>query len=396
MWKFSRWQIRVLQTLRVCRPACSVCGSKASATHRCQSRRGTVCKKMSRSPEPTATASLAQVAMRWQVQRECQAQPRAPAVLKVAEAIPGVQPPSAPGGATRLADFKPILTDLFDEGGQSNQSPQQLQAKIEQLQRLQQLLQKQQEGLKRQNQRQRQTPQGWVLWPKQSSLLLASGARGASQGSEAAKEPPAGPGVGPPPKAARDRPLNLGEAKELLKAFREIASSKDFQRTLGNIHKQGPEAVQKMQPMFVGQSFNPTMAMYDFPLTNDGYQDLAQGISKHSWNIHVKAQAHEVERLLRTPPGAFFGIPGEPGQEPNYPPLEAAPKPQPAKFKSAQSAQNPHQPHLGIEVIARHAVDNAEVRVELPKDATFLDCKRAISKVLGRDRCTREHFHGLW
>ncbi|CAJ1381677.1 unnamed protein product [Effrenium voratum] len=108
--------------------------------------------------------------MRWQVQRECQAQPRAPAVLKVAEAIPGVQPPSAPGGATRLADFKPILTDLFDEGGQSNQSPQQLQAKIEQLQRLQQLLQKQQEGLKRQNQRQRQTPQG---------------ARGASQGSEA-------------------------------------------------------------------------------------------------------------------------------------------------------------------------------------------------------------------
>ncbi|CAJ1355504.1 unnamed protein product, partial [Effrenium voratum] len=139
----------------------------------------------SRSPEPTATASLAQVAMRWQVQRECQVQPRAPAVLKVAEAIPGVQPPSAPGGATRLADFKPILTDLFDEGGQSNQSPQQLQAKIEQLQRLQQLLQKQQEGLKRQNQRQRQTPQGWVLWPKQSSLLLASGARGASQGSEA-------------------------------------------------------------------------------------------------------------------------------------------------------------------------------------------------------------------
>ena len=72
-------------------------------------------------------------------------------------------------------------------------------------------------------------------------------------------------------------------------------------------------------------------------------QDLAQGISKHSWNIHVKAQAHEaavlrawahlgatsstkqallaksltlqVERLLRTPPGAFFGIPGEPGQD---------------------------------------------------------------------------------
>ena len=60
-------------------------------------------------------------------------------------------------------------------------------------------------------------------------------------------------------------------------------------------------------------------------------QDMARGISKHSWNIHVKAQAHEaghlngitafhiqkstqVERMLRMPPGAFFGIPGEPGQ----------------------------------------------------------------------------------
>ena len=33
--------------------------------------------------------------------------------------------------------------------------------------------------------------------------------------------------------------------------------------------------------------------MYDFPLTNEGYQDMARGISKHSWNVHVKAQAHE-------------------------------------------------------------------------------------------------------
>ncbi|CAE7848606.1 sodA [Symbiodinium necroappetens] len=193
-------------------------------------------------------------------------------------------------------------------------------------------------------------------------------------------------------KPTRDRALNLGEAKELLKAFREIASAKDFQKTLGNIHKQGSEAVQRMQPMFVGQSFNRTMAMYDFPLTTEGYQDMARGVSKHSWNIHVKAQAHEVERLLRMPPGAFFGIPGEPGQEQDFPPLpEDEPSKTPAKVPPRQEPLPPKsKSRQGIEVLARHAVDNAEVRVALPHDATFFDCKQAISKFLGRDEILRK------
>eukprot|EP00439_Symbiodinium_sp_Y106_P063243 s3552_g9.t1 len=194
------------------------------------------------------------------------------------------------------------------------------------------------------------------------------------------------------PKPTRDRALNLGEAKELLKAFREIASTKDFQKTLGNIHKQGSEAVQRMQPMFVGQSFNRTMTMYDFPLTTEGYQDMARGISKHSWNIHVKAQAHEVERLLRMPPGAFFGIPGEPGQEQDFPPLpEEETSKTPAKVPPRQEPLPPKsKSRQGIEVLARHAVDNAEVRVALPHDATFFDCKQAISKFLGRDEILRK------
>ncbi|CAL1134717.1 unnamed protein product [Cladocopium goreaui] len=199
--------------------------------------------------------------------------------------------------------------------------------------------------------------------------------------------------AGPEPKSTRDRPLNLGEAKELLKAFREIASSKEFQRTLGNIHKQGPDSVQKMQPMFIGQSFNRTLAMYDFPLTNEGYQDMARGISKHSWNVHVKAQAHEVERLLRMPPGSFFGIPGEAGQEPEYPPLEqdepkARPKMQPKVQPKTQPSASSRSRF--IEVVAKHAVDNSEVRVELPQNATFYDCKQAISKLLGRDEILRK------
>ena len=45
-----------------------------------------------------------------------------------------------------------------------------------------------------------------------------------------------------------------------------------------------------------------------------------QGLSLHGWD---QFRCHDqVERLLRMPPGSFFGIPGEAGQEPEYPPLE--------------------------------------------------------------------------
>eukprot|EP00434_Breviolum_minutum_P011855 symbB.v1.2.010460.t1/scaffold669.1/size295035/11 len=282
----------------------------------------------------------------------------------------------------RLAELKPLLKDLFEEQAEA-QDAQQLQSKIDQLQKLQQILQMQQEGLKQQQkvaqsyqpkvQRLSEyhppargysasitSPRGLEVpfpsSPRARSSQACSRRRFLVPGS--ARAPAA-----PEPKATRDRPLNLGEAKELLKAFREIASSKEFQRTLGNIHKQGPDSVQKMGPMFIGQSFNRTLAMYDFPLSNEGYQDMARGISKHSWNVHVKAQAHEVERLLRMPPGAFFGIPGEPGQEPEYPPLEQEPDPKPSKpqAREAQPKVLSSRRVKGIEVVAKHAVDNVEV-----------------------------------
>lgn len=58
----------------------------------------------------------------------------------------------------------------------------------------------------------------------------------------------AAPAEVPAPPITRDRQVNLGEAKELLKAFREIASSKDVQKTIANIHKQGQQAVVSMKP----------------------------------------------------------------------------------------------------------------------------------------------------
>ena len=51
----------------------------------------------------------------------------------------------------QLKDLKPLLQQLFyEEAPGQNQSPEQLQSKIDQLQALQQLLQVQQQGLKQQ------------------------------------------------------------------------------------------------------------------------------------------------------------------------------------------------------------------------------------------------------
>ena len=75
--------------------------------------------------------------------------PAAPLTARL-PARPHVRPISTPSTPRpRIADFKPLLTELFDDEAE-NQSAQQLQQKIDQLQKLQHILQMQQEGLKQQ------------------------------------------------------------------------------------------------------------------------------------------------------------------------------------------------------------------------------------------------------
>jgi len=192
---------------------------------------------------------------------------------------------------------------------------------------------------------------------------------GASPGTIAPE--PEGPSV-------RDRTVNLGEAKEMLKAFAGIARSADFQRTIESMRQRGASNYASLLPNFVGSMWKPTLEIFDFPATPAGFQECFRGISKHGWNLHVKTQAHEIERLLFTPIGSTFYIPGDGSEEPPLPSSEAA--------ESSSSAPGKRPPRPGdIEVEVAHAVHGTSIKVNVASSATFLDIKEAIVALLGRD-----------
>lgn len=192
----------------------------------------------------------------------------------------------------------------------------------------------------------------------------------------------------------RKRPVNMGEAKELLKVFKEICGSPDFQRTRDNIHRQGPKALERAYPMFIGTMFNATMEMYDFPTTPEAYQEMAQGIGRYGWNTHVKSSAFEVERLLRLPLGGFFQIAPSPGDDQLFPPLpEVQPLPQKrgatadptsrGRLQGQDSLVHLREGEVGI--LVRHAVEHSTLRIGVQEGATFLDIKHAIAQTLDCD-----------
>ncbi|CAE7904728.1 sodA, partial [Symbiodinium microadriaticum] len=289
-------------------------------------------------PLPTAESqSLAQLVIQQlngpaRQEQRCSVVPQhaIPRQLQSSTAVPAEHAAKAAANTQQtqqvhLKDFKPLLRQLFEEESSQTQSAEQLQSKIDQLQALQQILQVQQRGLKQQQQALQRPPAARTACALRGSipLLLASSVgpweeRGFVSGydyltialgqSQQLADPVQSRNVVVHlEKPTRDRALNLGEAKELLK-------------------------------------------------------DMARGVSKHSWNIHVKAQAHEVERLLRMPPGAFFGIPGEPGQEQDFPPLpEDEPSKTPAKVPPRQETGIPETVLLHSALKIAQGLDMAEL-----------------------------------
>jgi len=192
-------------------------------------------------------------------------------------------------------------------------------------------------------------------------------------GDNGQSAPAAAPAPPAPPveRSLRDRPMNMGEAKELLKSFRDVCSQREFQRRLGELS--GSTSSHKAAAMFVGKEWAQILAQYDFPRTPEGYREVAKGISKHGWNTHVKMTAHEVEKLLRVPQGSFFGIPGEDSEA-----EEAA---------AEEAAQQPQSLHgKGVSFQLKHAVDLTVVTVQVSEDATYWDVKKAVADKLGRDQ----------
>lgn len=218
-------------------------------------------------------------------------------------------------------------------------------------------------------------PDSQKLGTRRSILLIGVSL---NKAKPEATEKPAKPAAKP----TRDRPMNLGEAKEMLKEFRDISMSKDVQKMLAQMHKQGEQVVQRQQPAYISQIWSRTMTKFDFPITEEGFQDMMRGIAKHGWNLHVRTVAHEVERTLRMPLGTYFGIPPCEGEEDA---VAAAAMPKlGAPVPPSKDMPTPQQrPREDIEVQVRHAVEGTAVTVRVPKNATFMDVKEALVEVVG-------------
>mmetsp|Transcript_8605 Transcript_8605/g.19187 ORF Transcript_8605/g.19187 Transcript_8605/m.19187 type:complete len:990 (+) Transcript_8605:165-3134(+) len=176
----------------------------------------------------------------------------------------------------------------------------------------------------------------------------------------------------------RGRMMGLGEAKELLKAFRECLSQKDSQKKVKELHKKGPAAVNGEALGLMANLWNPIMKDFDYPLSKEAYEQMFRDISKHGWNLHVRQEAHQVERLWFFTAGSLFKIPADEAREAEEEQMIAAGN---KKKKAKASDPGPGE----ILVLVQHAVEKSQIRVVVPEGATFRAVKEGISKLTGRE-----------
>merc|ERR1740129_2383831 len=170
--------------------------------------------------------------------------------------------------------------------------------------------------------------------------------------------------------------LNLGEARELLKAFKASLDDPDVQKTLKSLEQRGGMNLKKGKPMLIASLWNPALEAHDFPQTDEGYKQMTLGIQQHGWNTHVRESAHEVERLGRMPEGSYFGIP-LPGQSGNA----ASPTVEPTTPSPLAASPGPYD----AEVLVRHAINDMQIKILVPRTATYLDVRTAIACHTGRN-----------
>eukprot|EP00913_Durusdinium_trenchii_P001346 g1244.t1 len=112
-------------------------------------------------------------------------------------------------------------------------------------------------------------------------------------------------------KDLRGRPMFLGEAKEILKAFKESLLCPAVVRSMQNIEQRGGVRMEQHRRVLITQEWNPIMKRFDFPTTEAGYEAMKVGIRQFAENDYVRSSSHEVERLCGAPAGSYFGIPTE-------------------------------------------------------------------------------------
>eukprot|EP00931_Biecheleriopsis_adriatica_P067799 TRINITY_DN4186_c0_g1_i1.p1 TRINITY_DN4186_c0_g1~~TRINITY_DN4186_c0_g1_i1.p1 ORF type:complete len:810 (-),score=283.23 TRINITY_DN4186_c0_g1_i1:190-2472(-) len=112
-----------------------------------------------------------------------------------------------------------------------------------------------------------------------------------------------------PLKRLRDRPMFLGEAKEIVKAFRDALTDPAIARTMRTIDERGGPHAEKHRRSLVTQEWNPVLKRFDYPITEAGYEALKADIRQFGENEYVCSLCHEIERLCGAPAGSYFGVP---------------------------------------------------------------------------------------
>mmetsp|Transcript_102535 Transcript_102535/g.299106 ORF Transcript_102535/g.299106 Transcript_102535/m.299106 type:complete len:662 (-) Transcript_102535:84-2069(-) len=112
-------------------------------------------------------------------------------------------------------------------------------------------------------------------------------------------------------------PIDADGLKEVLKAFKEICSSKEFQATIDSLQAIGvhKEEVKRMKKTFVSHQFSPVLVRYDVSSTKIGWGGFLAFTRTQGQDPEVVKLAHEVERLLRVRVGDFFGLRAGAGEE---------------------------------------------------------------------------------
>ncbi|CAJ1386763.1 unnamed protein product [Effrenium voratum] len=113
------------------------------------------------------------------------------------------------------------------------------------------------------------------------------------------------------PRDIRGRQMFLGEAKEILKAFKEALLSPAVLRALQSIEDKGGPRTEQHRRVLITQEWNPIMKRFDFPITEAGYEAMKAGVRNFAENPYVRSCCHEVERLCSAPAGSYFGVPTE-------------------------------------------------------------------------------------
>lgn len=110
--------------------------------------------------------------------------------------------------------------------------------------------------------------------------------------------------------------LKPEDLTDMLTAFKEVCSTKEFQATVDSLQEMGMqrEDVKRMKKIFVSQQLSPVLIKHNLASTDVGWGSFLAFTREQGKDPEIAKIAHEVERLMRVRVGDFFHIAAVPGE----------------------------------------------------------------------------------